>query len=550
LTSLASLFLLATETKLTMGWWNGTKKTTLLNGAMTVMSREERPLIRLTRDILTKGRYDKRVRPVVNHRKTLPIHISMSLYQIIEVFKYQDEPAQNIKLNVWMIQRWKDEFLYWNPAEYRGIDRTVLPYNVLWIPDTHLYNSVVMQREETEKYMNVQVESLYERGENASYLSFLYPAVYTLTCRLNVRYFPYDQQNCTLTISSWTNSKSALDYYADSTVNLASFIPNEEWHVVKFDIHRHEHKYACCKDPWVLIQASLVIRRKPLYYLVSLIIPSSIITLVAITGFFTPASMFDDRTEKIHMGITTLLAMSILMHKEFDRMPTTSEFVPLIGWFYLTIIIIISIGTFLTSVILSMQSRPLYGRCPHRLIRQIFFVWMIKLLWMDVPRPLQKLWDQKIRSPSSSRPRQLVLSSLDDCKIVLRDRTFTVLIFDLRPFTRVGTVRIPAVTVAMDNSCTTDMVDFSLPSSPLLRSGRRGSDTRSESAIILHSNCASSRLCDMETIREKPIEKKQRQVSMEWEFLASILDRILLIVFITAVVLITLGLIVSVWMAE
>ncbi|GMR46794.1 hypothetical protein PMAYCL1PPCAC_16989, partial [Pristionchus mayeri] len=54
----------------------------------------------------------------------------------------------------------------------------------------------------------------------------------------------------------------------------------------------------------------------------------------------------------------------------------------------------------------------------------------------------------------------------------------------------------------------------------------------------------------VETIREKPIEKKQRQVSMEWEFLASILDRILLIVFITAVVLITLGLIVSVWMAE
>lgn len=48
-------------------------------------------------------------------------------------------------------------------------------------------------------------------------------------------------------------------------------------------------------------------------------------------GFFTPASTEDDRKEKINLGITTLLAMSILMLIVSDSMPTTSEFVPLIG---------------------------------------------------------------------------------------------------------------------------------------------------------------------------------------------------------------------------
>lgn len=82
-------------------------------------------------------------------------------------------------------------------------------------------------------------------------------------------------QNCTLTISSWTNSKSALDYYADEQVNLASFIPNEEWDVTTFRIFRHEaspiwllhaqaslcfdlqffqYKYACCPEPWVILE--------------------------------------------------------------------------------------------------------------------------------------------------------------------------------------------------------------------------------------------------------------------------------------------------------
>lgn len=46
-----------------------------------------------------------------------------------------------------------------------------------------------MSRDETERYMNIQVETLQHKGENASVLSFLYPAIYTLTCRLNIRWF-------------------------------------------------------------------------------------------------------------------------------------------------------------------------------------------------------------------------------------------------------------------------------------------------------------------------------------------------------------------------
>jgi hypothetical protein len=76
-----------------------------------------------------------------------------------------------------------------------------------------------------------------------------------------------------------------------------------------------------------------VIRRKPLFYIFNLIIPTSIITIVAIVGFFTPASTGDERTEKFNLGITTLLAMSILLLMVADQMPTTSEFVPLIGDF-------------------------------------------------------------------------------------------------------------------------------------------------------------------------------------------------------------------------
>uniref|UniRef100_A0A914C3U8 Uncharacterized protein n=1 Tax=Acrobeloides nanus TaxID=290746 RepID=A0A914C3U8_9BILA len=310
------------------------------------------PKLKLTQDLLYPKRYDPRVTPTTDESHPLKIHVTISLYQIIHVH----EPEQSVKLNVWMIQRWTDELLGWNPNEYGLINTTTFPHyshvskkstfltSVVWIPDTYVYNSVVMNPEETERYMNIRADSLYWEGKRGSNMSFLYPAIYTISCKFNILYFPYDQQNCTIVLGSWTSDSASLDYYADEDVDLQSYIANEEWSVVSFKIYRHEYLYNCCPKPWVILEASLVIRRKPLFYIFNLIIPTSIITFVAILGFFTPASTGDERVEKFNLGITTLLAMSILLLMVADQMPTTSEFVPLIAWYFLAIMILIAVG--------------------------------------------------------------------------------------------------------------------------------------------------------------------------------------------------------------
>ncbi|XGW12148.1 hypothetical protein V3C99_013100 [Haemonchus contortus] len=511
---------------------------------------EEVPLIRLTRDLLMKDRYDVRVRPIHDHTKPLKVHISISLYQIIEV----DEPAQNIKLNVWMIQKWKDEYLSWDPREYGMINSTIIPFRHLWIPDTYLYNSVKMSRDETERYMNIQVESLHWKGENGSQMSFLYPAIYTITCRLNIRFFPYDRQNCTLTISSWTNSMSALDYYADPEVNLASFIPNEEWDVKSFKIFRHEYKYACCAEPWAILQASLVIQRKPLYYIVNLIIPTSIITIVSITGFFTPASTDDDRTEKINLGITTLLAMSILMLMVSDQMPTTSEFVPLIAWFYLSIIIIVSIGTFLTSVVLSVQSRRQYGRNPPLYIRYYFFVVIPSFIYVSVPPALENLWSELDDDPLNAWRRRRRSSSpgLRKTESIYKEQTP----ISPPPLERNSTLRIPRQ--GLDRFSSIQMIDVSVPPSPAIsRISRTPSTAQSQKLTLwegtmsaLAGNNVQLRRTSAAYSKEVDAMRRKRQCSLEWEFLATVLDRFLLLLFISAVVLITMGLVVVGKMAQ
>ena len=152
------------------------------------------------------------------------------------------------------------------------------------------------------------------------------------------QFFPFDKQNCTLIFSSWTLDAAQIDYYPHSdSVYMESYVENEEWRLISFETYRHETKYECCPNPYVLLHSHLVIQRKPLYYLINLVIPTAIITLVAVAGFFMPASSTGERMEKVNLGITTLLAMSILLLMVSDQMPTTSDFVPLIGWIFILI---------------------------------------------------------------------------------------------------------------------------------------------------------------------------------------------------------------------
>ena len=61
---------------------------------------------------------------------------------------------------------------------------------------------------------------------------------------MNTRFFPYDQQNCTLTFGSWTSGQDKINYYVEkATVNMHDYVPHEEWDVVSFETVRQEVPY-------------------------------------------------------------------------------------------------------------------------------------------------------------------------------------------------------------------------------------------------------------------------------------------------------------------
>uniref|UniRef100_A0A915HKK3 Neurotransmitter-gated ion-channel transmembrane domain-containing protein n=1 Tax=Romanomermis culicivorax TaxID=13658 RepID=A0A915HKK3_ROMCU len=213
-----------------------------------------------------------------------------------------------------------------------------------------------MVREKAERWSSVNVKRI-KTADNASYMP-----------------------GC----SSLTYDSSAVVYFPmDVNVTITSFVENQEWTVVEFKMFR-EQVQQCCGQPISLIQARLTLKRKPLYYVINLIVPAFIVTIISFVGFFTPDNSYGERKDKVNLGISTLLAMSVLLMSLSDTMPTTSKYLPVMGMFYLCIIVLISLATLMASLVLKLDQKSRTGPIPH-LFRTMFFKRLSSLVFANIP---------------------------------------------------------------------------------------------------------------------------------------------------------------------
>ncbi|KAL3994734.1 Neurotransmitter-gated ion-channel ligand binding domain family protein [Acanthocheilonema viteae] len=530
-----------------------------LTATLLINSNHLPAQLKLVRNMLET--YDKKSKPVWNYSKPINVTFSMDLYQILEV----NEPQQYVLLNAWIIERWYDEFLYWQPADYDNITEIHLPHNSIWLPDTTLYNSLVMKDDDTRRLLNVKLTT--DENIRAAYIELLYPTIYKFSCLLNLRFFPFDIQEsvCSMIFSSWTFDQTGIDYFAHSDiVGTTNYIENEGWHILKTSVKKEETKYECCPNKYTLLSITLYLRRKPLFYIINLIIPTSITTLIAIVGFFTTSTASGMREEKVSLGITTLLSMSILMLMVSDQMPTTSTFIPLIGWFILAMITIITFGTLASSVIIAIQKR---GRQKSRLTpRTICLVKFIAYITLeDIPKHLIEAHKKELKTTAlQTEKRQDILKTKEPEG--RRNRQWTLLQKGQR--TRIVESHLCKLSTLSYNN--TDLIpqkpdegiDISdipdtasailIPSISSPNEGgnvapkMNGNDGDSIRTTLEKPNSDSARqqrqpqnvssLCDEVSIRQN-----RRLARDEYDWMAKVLERLFFILFIIIFVFVTVG---------
>lgn len=78
-------------------------------------------------------------------------------------------------------------------------------------------------------------------------VSWMPPAILKSSCSIDVTYFPFDAQNCTMKFGAWTHDQSRIDLkMVKQDANQDEFWESGEWEILDAKGIKHERKYNCC----------------------------------------------------------------------------------------------------------------------------------------------------------------------------------------------------------------------------------------------------------------------------------------------------------------
>ncbi|XP_068211467.1 neuronal acetylcholine receptor subunit alpha-7-like isoform X6 [Palaemon carinicauda] len=467
---------------------------------------------RLLHDLLDN--YNNLERPVDNETEPVVVTFGITLQQIIDV----DEKNQLLVTNTWLKLEWKDVNLRWNESDYNGVSDLRIPPYKIWKPDVLMYNSADEGFDGT-----YPTKVVVSSNGNCLYIP---PGIFKSTCKIDITWFPFDDQRCKMKFGSWTYSGWQLDLQLQSEDggDLSDFIKNGEWDLIGCPGKRNAIYYKCCPEPYVDVTFEIVIRRRTLYYFCNLILPCVLIASMAVLGFTLPP----DCGEKLSLGVTILLSLTVFSNMVNDTMPTTSDAVPLLGTYFNCIMFMVASSVVSTVLILNYHHRSADTHEMSPLVKSLFLQWLPWVLRLH--RPGEKITRKTIMMNNKMRELEL------KCPLEERSsRSLLANVLDIDDDFRAHTLP--------HTHTTNNTAGFMRPP----HGGHSVDDTH-----LVHT-CMSSCTRELNLILKeiRVITDKMRkdddeeEVANDWKFAAMVVDRLCLIVFTLFTVTATIAVLLS-----
>ncbi|KXJ28250.1 neuronal acetylcholine receptor subunit alpha-10 [Exaiptasia diaphana] len=346
---------------------------------------------RILREIIEK--YSSKIRPVINAKDSVNVTLDITFNNIIDL----NEKFQSLKSSIWVRQHWANPLFKWNTSHYGGLGSLIVDSRKLWLPDIALYNNI--NDETNTVHLDQRLTRVRIDSKGMTYWAV--PYIFSTLCKIDVKNFPFDTQLCALNFGSWQYDGNEVNIINDKKLAriAKTRVPNGEWDVLKVEIKRTVHYYKCCPgSPYPELSFIIHMRRKPLFFLVNLVIPNILIALLAFFSFFIPV----ESGERISFVITVLLSMTVFMLLIAESIPPTSEAVPVIGIYYTFTIIEVFLALAATAVSLRINYSYLFGNGLSSRSKTLIFKYIGPWLGFDVAKMLCTKTKNKPRPNPSS----------------------------------------------------------------------------------------------------------------------------------------------------
>ena len=250
--------------------------------------------------------YSKTARPKVNQSEPVKVQIGF----VATAMRELDEVKERFSIVGVVLISWNDEVISWNPDENGGMNSIVVDNDMFWSPSITVQNSVESQKKiGHESFWKV---IYYSNGDGL----FRSSNVFTSMCSTNVKYYPWDQQTCTLyfTVIGYTGLEVKLEPYPEIYISpFAYYSENSIWEMIE--------KSSGLQEGYNSVYVAFKMKRKPMFVIVNVIIPIVFVSLLNILVFLIPA----ESGERVSYCLTVLLAIAVFLTLVADAMPKSSS---------------------------------------------------------------------------------------------------------------------------------------------------------------------------------------------------------------------------------
>ncbi|XP_056457597.1 neuronal acetylcholine receptor subunit alpha-4-like isoform X4 [Gadus chalcogrammus] len=436
--------------------------------------------------------------------------------------------------NVWVKQEWNDYKLRWKPQDYENVTSIRIPSEIIWRPDIVLYNNADGDFAVT----HLTKAHLFHDG----LIKWTPPAIYKSSCSIDVTFFPFDQQNCKMKFGSWTYDRAKIDLISMSNqVDQMDYWESGEWVIINAVGKYNTKKYECCIEIYPDITYYFIIRRLPLFYTINLIIPCLLISCLTVLVFYLPSQC----GEKITLCISVLLSLTVFLLLITEIIPSTSLVIPLIGEYLLFTMIFVTLSIIITVFVLNVHHRsPKTHGMPHW-VRRVFLDAVPRVLFMKRPpttakQNCKKLIEMLHRPTVNATPgsSQSLWANMD---------------------TRVGVMNQLVDSLSSSPSQSPDILVCS-PSSrnPALKEPAaegtlepgKEAGLRPDLGVSVLSPAVQRAIEGVQYIADHlRAEDADFSVKEDWKYVAMVIDRIFLWMFVLVCILGSVGLFLPAWLA-
>lgn len=284
--------------------------------------------------------YTPDLRPQFNLSETTEVSLRVFLFSLNDL----DEVSGMVSIVAGVLMSWKDFHLSWDPSSYGELESLTLPKKAIWVPNIFMIDPA-------NKMEAIGSDDFIGRIQSDGTVLWSPGGLIQSLCNVNMYKFPFDTQECTLTLALWGYYRSEATLVPmnnNTAVDTSYYKKNGQWDLEDATLLYHDFGGKVTG-----LKIRLTFKRKSIYFVFNMLVPILLLSILNPLVFVLPV----DSGERLSYAITIFLSFAVFMTLLSDNMPKSSEPMALMSYFLIETMCMSTIAILLTIFTLCLHFR-------------------------------------------------------------------------------------------------------------------------------------------------------------------------------------------------